>query len=1277
MPATPLDIGHTTFVTPRRPRRGAPALRSLGEGGFALLVTIVLVAFLVLVLVGLATFTRVETQVAANTQHQAQARQNALMALNIALGQLQKYAGPDQRTTARSDLQNAPGQTNSHWIGVYGNSVTGDYTETPSTIQAALTSSANVNAYGSTARLLNWLVSGNETTAFDPAWSTGDVGASGQITGYPDPAGTTSIPFRPAPTTALPAAGQVANLTATTEATDTHITITNAAGAARPARLLVGQNSVTSALDAANRPVDYVVAPAVDIDVPSATVPGAGSSGTTTVGRYAWWIGDEGMKARVNLPLAGTDPALTPAEQLAEKQKAFVNATRAAIELMAAATPALVTTTPALDAARIGTLHDPAHPAVSNLVAPAQSALASTDSAAMTTALKHRFHDITTHSSSVLSDTYAGGLKQDLTRILASPSTGPAGATTLWTPQLSTENTTFIPTWGHLRSFHAKTATNNIITPQLPVYGNNTEGSIGVSPILTYAALGFRYSTPSAPADGVPINLDIYPIAVLWNPYTNTLAGQTYEVGIRFVYQGSHAGIKLSVNMGDDTTPDWQVKEIRDLGQAGLTFPTTTTSIPTGSPIQYFRFKITCPDLAPGESRVFTLAAQGENYEAGQNTLHPGFDFDRYVSLSDSVLSAAESGKKFKMEPFGGSRLSSGAASETGAYLGDGTPPPITTAGAWDPALNRWYQSIQRVDYRGIIDSYTILQGPEPLRVPVSADKPAAKVVFMCTFSGIGRGWNLNADATETTGNGTNIPNTRWIAQGNIRANYAFRTIRDPNYAAAPYYARAGNKDSLWPIWFFENPTDPTRASSGLTLDKDPSNSGTTSSDHAINATLFEFRDSNLPLTSIGQLQHANLSLAGAYPSYPVGNSLADYRLPNTAQLAIATGEAWTNQAAVKQPVYYDISWLLNRTLWDRYYFSAVKTDGTFQNLRNTTYQKPGSTSSDIGGDLQDYQKAASRLLVAGGFNINSTSEQAWRAVLGGVNQLTYDPQTGATGSALGVALSRFGKPTDGTSLPSNVSLNSTFSYAQGNNLSSLWSGYRVLSPEEIAQLARNIVAEIRSRGPFLSLADFINRRVIDNTAFIDAGPPATVKAGLTTDQKSRFVAALKGTLQAAIDATTAGASGAYAINDGHATSYWLKTRTVSSLPSGTQTHYSLVNARGDLNAGTTDADKTPMRNSAAFAPKYLTQADILSTIGAGLSARSDTFTIRTYGETLNPVTQVIDGRAWCEAVVQRLPDYVEDDVAPESPPTAGGASQTFGRKFKIISFRWLSPNDI
>jgi hypothetical protein len=55
-----------------------------------------------------------------------------------------------------------------------------------------------------------------------------------------------------------------------------------------------------------------------------------------------------------------------------------------------------------------------------------------------------------------------------------------------------------------------------------------------------------------------------------------------------------------------------------------------------------------------------------------------------------------------------------------------------------------------------------------------------------------------------------------------------------------------------------------------------------------------------------------------------------------------------------------------------------------------------------------------------------------------------------------------------------------------------------------------------------------------------------------------------------------------------------------------------------------------------------------------------------------------VKSRAWCEAVVQRVPDYVNDtaDLAQVFPPT-NLDNQTFGRRFKIVSMRWLSPADL
>ncbi|MBT8044113.1 MAG: hypothetical protein KJO79_04105, partial [Verrucomicrobiae bacterium] len=78
------------------------------------------------------------------------------------------------------------------------------------------------------------------------------------------------------------------------------------------------------------------------------------------------------------------------------------------------------------------------------------------------------------------------------------------------------------------------------------------------------------------------------------------------------------------------------------------------------------------------------------------------------------------------------------------------------------------------------------------------------------------------------------------------------------------------------------------------------------------------------------------------------------------------------------------------------------------------------------------------------------------------------------------------------------------------------------------------------------------------------------------------------------------------------------------------------------------------------------------------LSARSDSFIIRSYGEALDSNGKVI-AQAWCEAVVERQRDYLDTDDTADLP--ADGLSKTvnrnFGRRFKMISFRWLNSREI
>ena len=114
------------------------------------------------------------------------------------------------------------------------------------------------------------------------------------------------------------------------------------------------------------------------------------------------------------------------------------------------------------------------------------------------------------------------------------------------------------------------------------------------------------------------------------------------------------------------------------------------------------------------------------------------------------------------------------------------------------------------------------------------------------------------------------------------------------------------------------------------------------------------------------------------------------------------------------------------------------------------------------------------------------------------------------------------------------------------------------------------------------------------------------------------------------------------------------------------------------------------------FSSQWLTQGDVMTALAPILFPRSDTFVIRTYGEAVNPATTAVEGRAWAEAIVQRVPEYFDPSVPPETPlsafepvpnpddpaaPPTSTPSQDlnklYGRRFKIISFRWLTRSDI
>ena len=77
------------------------------------------------------------------------------------------------------------------------------------------------------------------------------------------------------------------------------------------------------------------------------------------------------------------------------------------------------------------------------------------------------------------------------------------------------------------------------------------------------------------------------------------------------------------------------------------------------------------------------------------------------------------------------------------------------------------------------------------------------------------------------------------------------------------------------------------------------------------------------------------------------------------------------------------------------------------------------------------------------------------------------------------------------------------------------------------------------------------------------------------------------------------------------------------------------------------------------------------------LSARDDTFTIRSCGEARDATGKVL-ARAWCEATVRRTREFVDPADAPDiTTQPAAPANQTFGRRFKVLSCRWLNAGEV
>lgn len=384
--------------------------------------------------------------------------------------------------------------------------------------------------------------------------------------------------------------------------------------------------------------------------------------------------------------------------------------------------------------------------------------------------------------------------------------------------------------------------------------------------------------------------------------------------------------------------------------------------------------------------------------------------------------------------------------------------------------------------------------------------------------------------------------------------------------------------------------------------------------------------------------------------SKAIGNS---HIVPNLPLDKVFMGSNGITTAVQNQvgKVATDHSWMVNTALWDSWFLSSIvdgtgagaspwQTDNRSQRyqfrdlaegrktLRNKRYlfhshKAPADALTELfdGENLKPsaINTISKYLLIDGAFNVNSTSIPAWTAFLSSVRDQALMTGSGSTKAfnhpfgTLGYAASTATSGTEGD-----------------------WSGLRDLSVTDMEKLASAIVTEVKERGPFLSLADFVNRR----------------------PNSSEPVQQSLGALQAAIN--LAGINDKYS-NGGRAAS--------SADFAGLK--------------GSSGIDKEPKPARAVGSPGHLSQGSLLTAIGAQITVRSDTFTIRAYGDTRDASDRII-AKAWCEAVIQRVPEYVDptnppeaQNAWPDSSDTLTPANARFGRRMEIRSFRWLGSNEI
>lgn len=1300
------------------------------NSGFALIIALSLMAFVLLLLLSITTLVQVEQQGAATGKAQLEAKQNALLALNQALGTLQAEMGPDQRISANADIfdnsgtltnDNSMAVAHPYLVGAWDTS--GDY-EADSVAdrianQWAVGDTIDYNARV-TGGFRRWLISSDRV--LDRADGTNDP---------------SDLDF----------------------ATETYYSSASSGNSFKALGSGTLQPDTPGTLNASLARKE-IWAPLQNIS--------SGGSGTTNA-RIGWVVLDESVKARINQShqLAdNTSPTSTEAIQ------AWDNSGNVGIEAMG-------TSNEFTDFDRSNS----ASGKVSSFATASMYMNDPINGSVAADTFGPFYHDLSLYSKGVMADVVNGGLKRDLSTLAEEK---PADYMNRFlysdTNTGHTGNPNADPRWSAMLDYIGLYKDNTRLkagaagAPPIALM-NTTEWTGNIS---TRADIDLPFPAPStyrlAPAVGqfevyfsflalVPhapflrndadptirplyegsdarqLHLCVAPIITLYNPYSVPI-----EYGDMWVvFRDMPLGMRLSredhltgteIRMTDEFIP---FAAMNSKGGNNVKFAAD------GS--QRFSMRLTTGNrrqrtttLAPGESIVYSPVystskkiQELDNWtseENGKIEATPGYSegvglyFDAFVpdgkrnnesiNLRGNNLSATASNPTFNMWYV---FINENDTIKVELGYADGTQNPqrkgqdsstLERNGTFsiemfsqDPGMadntSDGSDSANMIgrytfDYNDGFDkgsSYTLRKDRLDAARPLDQDLEVSAVDSMAY---------TDIDTPPYTRDNATVANVIPYTIGALRlgGKVTDRTSGKPfqpavasaftNTSVLSGHFDVGEESSAFTSYDLSIVADGNGGVSP-TIDSDNRGrffSGYDTIEGTQYGTLFEVPVS--PLQSIGSLQHANVAASGYLPqvSHVVGNSLAHPLIDSKDALKLnAQSKGGINHG------FFDHSYLANTRLWDSYYFSTLTDQrsimdssgddyGTtvtnfFANgsLPNPTLKHHLPAESDIASATADlsngstvqtdaYLKAAAYQTLDGSFNINSTSVDAWKAILATTNIAStlvrqpfyYNPESSTSSpiaftpnsTDLAAVYSRFRIPNYNKSLEASLGDTGSAGNLPTAEDFAIWQGYRQLDETILDQLAEDIVDQIRYRGPFLSLADFINRRL-----------------GNDTDVRTQ-----SGVIDTAIATNST-------INTP------LNNAAGEDISGDVQSH--ILNNDFSMIENTTAI----AGNTARGVTSHLSQADILQQIGPRLSARSDTFVIRAYGEVLDPFTGNVSAKSLCEAVVQRIPDYVDSAQEPYfdtnkttiAPDGLSETNERFGRKFKIVQLNWLNPSDV